>query len=227
VFFEKWVLIHLEIQGGDTKFFAERMFEYWYRIYDRFKVNVAALVVFTGNKSQKRPSKYRRAFLSTVHEYSYPVYHILDHSESELLAMNNPFSFVVLAAQKALLRGKIPEQELNEQRLLIAKAILANANYNHERIIKFLTFLKSFIYIKSKEINFNFDQEITQVLGRDNNMGIIETVKMLEREEGTLAKSYTVVKNLLKLEKFSASEIANIAEVEEAFVLKVKKELGI
>ncbi len=165
--------------------------------------------------------------MNTVHEYSYPVYHILDHSESELLAMNNPFSFVVLAAQKALLRGKIPEQELNEQRLLIAKAILANSNYNHERIIKFLTFLKSFIYIKSKEINFNFDQEITQVLGRDNNMGIIETVKMLEREEGTLAKSYTVVKNLLKLEKFSASEIANIAEVEEAFVLKVKKELGI
>lgn len=76
-------------------------------------------------------------------------------------------------------------------------------------------------------------------MGEEYNMGIIETIKMLEREEGmekgiekgmekgTFSKSYTVVKNLLKLEKFSIAEIASIAEVDEEFVKKVKEELGI
>jgi hypothetical protein len=32
---EEWILVHIEIQGGSDKNFAERMFQYWYRIYGK------------------------------------------------------------------------------------------------------------------------------------------------------------------------------------------------
>jgi hypothetical protein len=51
---EEWILVHIEIQDGATKNFPKRMFQYYYRILDRFEVEVAALAVFTGSKNQKK-----------------------------------------------------------------------------------------------------------------------------------------------------------------------------
>lgn len=49
---EEWILVHVEIQGGSIKNFLQRMFQYWYRIYDRYAVDVTALAIFTGNKQR-------------------------------------------------------------------------------------------------------------------------------------------------------------------------------
>ena len=61
-------------------------------------------------------------------------------------------------------------------------------------------------------------------------MGIIETIKKIEREEGFemgMEKGIEkgkeeVVKNLLAADKFSISEIAGFAGVTEAFVKKMR-----
>lgn len=183
---EEWVLIHIEIEGGNDMGFSRRMFMYWYRIYDRFGVDIAALVVFTGNKYQKRSEVFEKEFLGTKVHYSFNTYHILDHSEEELLKMDNPFALIVLAAQKALLRDRIPEQELGEQRLTVARALIQSHKYSHEQIINFLYFLKNFIYIENPVINRNFDREIEVLTGKENAMGIIETIKKITREEAIL-----------------------------------------
>jgi predicted transposase YdaD len=242
---EEWILVHIEIQGKNQQKFAERMFEYWYRIYDRYKVNVASLAVFTGSKKEALPSQFSKSYLRTHVAFEFPVYHIFDHTEEELLAMENPFSIVIVAAQKASMRGKVPEQELSGQRLILAKELINKGIYDHEKIIKFLTFLKNYIFIENKEINIQFDKQIEIITGKKDPMGIIETVKMLAEEEarkkglkegrkegrkegqefGQEEKARKVVKNLLLMDKFSDKEIAQIAEVTEEFVLKVKAEL--
>ncbi len=69
-------------------------------------------------------------------------------------------------------------------------------------------------------------------------MGIIETIKMIEREEAfekgfkvglEKARKYkyeqAVVSNMLNLSECTVSEIANYVNVSESFVRKVKKEL--
>ncbi|WP_020594693.1 hypothetical protein [Spirosoma panaciterrae] len=180
---EEWILVHLEIQGDDTRGFAHRMLQYWYRIYDRYGVDIVALAVFTGGKTQPRPDLYHKSFLGTEITYKYNAYHILDHSESELLAMDNPFALIVLAAQKALLLGKIPEKELGEQRLTIAKALIRSQQYDSEQIRRFLFFLKTFVYIGDPDINRNFDKAIELLTGTQRAMGIIDTIKMLAKEE--------------------------------------------
>jgi hypothetical protein len=226
---EEWILIHIEIQDEITGNFSQRMFQYYYRILDRFDVGVAALAVFTGNKRQKSPAQYRTDFLGTKIIYEYNAYHILDHTEDQLLAMRNPFALVILAAQKALLADKIPEKELNEQRLTIARALIESKRYDIEKIRRFLYFLKTFIHIENPEINGIFDRQIESLTGNKNFMGIIETIKMLTMEEGIEQgeqnKTYEIVKNLLLNTEFDNSRIAVLTSTSESFVEKVKEDL--
>lgn len=229
---EKWILVHIEIQGQYDKSFPKRMFRYFYRIYDRYDTGVTAIAVFTG-KSKPQKEHFAEELLGTEATYKYNTYHVFDHTESELLAMDNPFALVVLAAQKALLADKMPQAELNENRLTIAKALIDSGKFSHPQIETFLFFLKSFLRIESEEINAIFDKQTDILTGKTSAMGIIETIKMLEREEGIeegiekgieLGKAESV-KNLLLTGKFTVSEIANFLAVTEAFVRKQKNNL--
>lgn len=230
---EEWVLVHIEIQGSNDKSFAERMFQYWYRIYDRYRTEITALAVFTGEKNQSRPDRFEKSFLGTEIIYRYNVYHIFEDSEDGLLAMDNPFALIVIAAQKAMLAGRITETELNQQRLMVAKALIKSEKYNHERISRFLYFLKQFVHIDDPKINRSFDKQIDILTGKQNTMGIIETIKKIQLEEafekgiekGIEKKNREFIFNLLHARKFTISEIANLANVSDSFVRKLKKEL--
>jgi len=57
-------------------------------------------------------------------------------------------------------------------------------------------------------------------------MGIIETIKKIEREEGMEQKSYEFVQNLLTSTDFSVKKIAALANVTLAFVKKVQVALN-
>jgi hypothetical protein len=42
---EKWIYIHIEVQGTKQAEFAEHMFVYNYRIYDRYRRPVASMAI--------------------------------------------------------------------------------------------------------------------------------------------------------------------------------------
>lgn len=143
---EKHIMLNTEIEGGSDVEFAERIYQYNYRIWDRYGISVATIAVYTGSRHQSRPCEYSRQILDTSLHFKYRTYHIFDHSEEELLMMDNIFAFLVVACQKALFEGKVAEEELGEDRLTIAKTLLQH-KYDHDRILKFLVFLKNFLYI--------------------------------------------------------------------------------
>lgn len=138
------------------------MLQYWYRICDHYGVDITALAIFTGNKRQQHPDTFHKTFMGTEITYRYNAYHIFDYSETELLAMDNPFALIVLAAQKALLQGKVPEEKLASHRLTVARALIQSKKFGHNKIKRLLLFLKSFIYIGNEEINRKFDNQIEQ-----------------------------------------------------------------
>ena len=96
---ETWILLNVEIEGGSDHNFAHRVFQYNYRIRDRHNVSVASIAVFTGKKSQIRPTAYLDELLETVLSFKYTAYHIFDHKEDALLKSRNPFSLIALACQ--------------------------------------------------------------------------------------------------------------------------------
>ena len=57
---EVWLLLHIEIQGQADAQFPERMFQYWYRIYDRFGgVETISLALLTNDRSDGEIGEYR------------------------------------------------------------------------------------------------------------------------------------------------------------------------
>jgi len=174
---KKWIIVHTEIEGGRNADFPFRMFQYYYRIIDRHRGDpVEAIAFFTGDGNQPRPAEYSSLAIKTGLKFWYHSYHILQDSEEKLLAMDNVFALVVLACQKSLLEGKIPDAELGRYRLAIAKELLRRG-YSHERVVGLLHFLKNFLYVRDEEINRTFDDEVVQYLGGTLGMGIMEAVK--------------------------------------------------
>jgi hypothetical protein len=217
---EKWILLHTGIEGGSQHDFAFRIFQYHYRLLDRYHVPVETIAVFTGDKNQHRPSEYCYQGIDTSIRFCYRAYHIFDHEEAELLGIDNPFALIVLACQKSLLEGKIPDKELGEDRLTIAKTLLQR-NYDHDRIISFLVFLKNFIYIDDQEINRIFDEQVEKLTGGTIGMGVIDVIKRQERLEG---KTQTI-RNLILKHGWSDKQIADVAEVPVSFVKKIRASL--
>ena len=96
---EAWVLIHVEIQSQRRRNFAERMYIYNYRIYDRFRQRVASLAVLADRSPTWRPNQFGYTMWDSQVDFRYPVVKLNDYRARwvELEASNNPFATVVMA----------------------------------------------------------------------------------------------------------------------------------
>lgn len=118
---------------------------------------------------------------------------------------------IALACQKGLLEDKLPDEELGEERLTIVKALLSHG-YERQRIISFILFLKNFIYIGNEEINRKFDQQVIELTAGEIDMGIIETIKMQERQEGRHEEALEIALEMKK-DKFPIEKIAKLTKL--------------
>ena len=70
---EAWVLIHVEVQSQFESDFAERMFVYLYRIYDRYKRRVASIAVVGDVRSSWRPNQFGYSLWGCEVNFKFPV----------------------------------------------------------------------------------------------------------------------------------------------------------
>ncbi|CAM3824100.1 DUF4351 domain-containing protein [Castellaniella denitrificans] len=118
---DAWVLVHVEVQGGDagpqaTARITHRMYRYRTRIEDRHETLSAqagqlppalfSLCILVASRSGPDHLGYRREFLGQGVSFSFRVVHLsqwLDRwDELESLARTNPFAVVIMAQLQAL-----------------------------------------------------------------------------------------------------------------------------
>jgi hypothetical protein len=58
---ETWVLIHVEVEGEPEARFAQRMYTYHYRLFDRYQVDIVSLAVLADARPSFRPAIYQRS----------------------------------------------------------------------------------------------------------------------------------------------------------------------
>jgi hypothetical protein len=163
---------------------SERVFAYYIRLRDKYGPSVVSLAVFTGKKSQLRPNVYQSSVLGTELNFKFRTYQIFDHTEDELLAMDNPFALAVIVAQQEALYMKLNDADRQTTRMKIIKALKANSNLSQVQIKEFVLFLNRIIIVKDSKYNIIFDKQVQAITGGAITMGITETLKMLDREEG-------------------------------------------
>jgi hypothetical protein len=187
------LLIHVEIQGYRAGNFAFRMFTYFYRLFEKYhNVPITSISLFTTKKKPADAGIFSYEMMGTKLNFEYNALHIFDYSEAELLAMKSGLGIMILAAQKALLREKAHSgsnninqlEALNEQRLLLVRALLACKQYDKQKILGLIAFVKNVVYINNPEINHNFDEEISSLHKNIGPMGILELMAEENKEKG-------------------------------------------
>ena len=98
---EQWVLIHVEIQSQRVEDFELVMYEYNYRVYDRYKHPVASFAVLADAHPSWRPSRFERDVLGCKQMLEFPTAKLLDFDDAWLEIQNNPIAILILAHRRA------------------------------------------------------------------------------------------------------------------------------
>jgi predicted transposase YdaD len=233
---EQWVLVHVEVQGYTDLHFEERMFSYYYRIFDRYRKRITAIVLLTDRDRKFHPAAYHSEFLGTEIRYRFNTYKVLDQSEDELQKSSNPFAFVILTALLALQRGRLTDKALLDLKLVLARNLLER-NFSKSTIKGIFNFIRYYVAFANPENDSKFDNKIDSFTQKSRHMGIIETIKeretqkILERgiekgkAEGRIESKTEVVRNLITKLGLPDVQAAEIAEVPVAFVKKIRASL--
>jgi predicted transposase YdaD len=96
---DEWVFVHIDVQGRFDKKFAERVFVYNYRIYDRYRRPVASLAVLADAGARWKPVSFHYKLFGCEVGIRYPVVKLNDYAGSvdELLTQPNVFALVTAA----------------------------------------------------------------------------------------------------------------------------------
>lgn len=160
---EKWMLIHIEVQGYIDRDFPVRMFTYFYRIRDRFKQEITSLAIFTDNDDKYHPDKYEYAALGTSLTFCFNTYKVKGQDVALLEQSNNPFAVVILAALLSLQRkGKAPEHILNSSVALARH--LFKKGFERKKIDYLLNFIQRYVNFGHPELLLKFEKKLMSLL---------------------------------------------------------------
>jgi len=181
---ETWALIHLEVQSFEETNFAERMFVYHYRIYDRYKRTVVSLAILGDERSSWRPERFGYELWGCEVGFKFPVVKLLDYKQqwSALETSRNPFATVVMAHLLA------QETRPDAQRRLASKLAITRRLYDRgdsrEDVINLFGFI-DWVMSLPAALEQEFRQEIQQ-LEAERRMPYITSVERSGIRQGLL-----------------------------------------
>ncbi|GKV67192.1 MULTISPECIES: hypothetical protein [unclassified Sporosarcina] len=237
---EQWVLIHVEVQGADQEDFSARMFQYFYRIYDRYREKIFALAIMTAPHESKAPADFHYQFFGTTLQYAYTTRKLLDYSEEELEKSDKLFSKVVMAA-KYLHLTKDQEQQRYQFKMKLMRDIVRNEKYPRTAVQAVFHFIDYLLKLP-KDLELKLAQTMYPILGeeeqlmelynKENASPTISNAFHMERVEGRLEgrlegekkARFHVVQNMLKKD-WSIEDIADVTGLSEEDILAIRDEM--
>lgn len=189
---EKWILVHIEVQSSEETEFPERMFQYFYRIYDRHKEKIVAMAVHTSPVRPRQQLHFEYDYFGTVLNYSYTNCRVEDYPEEALERSEKIFSKVLLAA-KALhqTKGKEHQRYLFKGKLM--RELVRNKKYSRTAVQATLHFIDYLLqlpeaYTKqlSEEIRplIRKEKKLMELYNKENASPTILNTFDLEWERG-------------------------------------------
>lgn len=122
---EHWVYIHIEIQSQQDSDFAERMFTYNYRLYDKYRRPIASLAVLADDRKNWKPQSYGYELFGSRHYLEFPTIKLLDYQPQTEVLLENPNPFALVTAAHLLTQ----QTKGDDQQRLAAKWRLAKMLY--------------------------------------------------------------------------------------------------
>ena len=164
----KILFIHVEVQSysSDEDVFGERMFRYFYRIWDKFRyknkdkseVIAAAIYTYKGERGKDTRYVYRVPKLDEeILVYNFRTIDI-EKIELENISYDNPLKLVFKMA-KTLLEIKPKDEDVYKAKIQLAEELVEYDKIKNEEQIKALAdFLEYLFLIEDKELEQKFEE---------------------------------------------------------------------
>ncbi|MCF0061211.1 hypothetical protein MUK70_18385 [Dyadobacter chenwenxiniae] len=227
---EEWILVHIEVQGYTDNLFSERMFTYYYRIWDKYGKRTTALAILADENKHYYPSCFKQSFLGTSLRFEYNILKVLDQCDRKLAESDNVFAHIIMTVKIALKSKKLNDKNLFDLKIQLARRLLGQ-KISKPKIAKLMKFLKFYVVLNDPLLAASYNEEVYNLTHKTyTNMGIDEAVIYIEKEEareegieqGRMEKSTAITKSLLNDKRFSLEEIAELVDVPLEFVREVK-----
>ncbi|WP_285396979.1 hypothetical protein [Lysinibacillus sp. fls2-241-R2A-57] len=231
---EQWILVHTEIQAGDEVHFAKHMFEYFYRIRDRYGKKIVAIAIFT-DKSTKSTNRYYEKYYGTEITYTFNKFVVSDFDEEELEKSPKLFSKALLASiYMNRTKNKFSLRSAYKRALLREVWLLNNIERTEIRaLLYFIDYLMklpkpmSEQLVKDVKAEIREEEEILRLYKEDlppTLVGVLE----LERQEGFEQGIEQGIKQIIigLIEKGAEDEwIAEVAKLPVTRIKEIRVEL--
>jgi hypothetical protein len=190
---ETWVLVHIEVQGEAQAGFAQRMYVYNYRLFDRYRTDIVSLAVLADDSASYRPNEYRRARWGCEVRFRYPAEKLLDwHGRwSELESSPNPFALIVMAHLKA--RESDGEARKGWKLRLVRE--LYRRGYDRQQVLELFRVLDWMLQLPDA-LELEFKRELI-AFEEQANMPYITSIERLGRQEGRREGEETILLRLI------------------------------
>lgn len=179
---EEWVYIHLEIQGQPQAGFAERMFVYHSRLFDRYRKPIASLALLADDRSDWRPTNYAHEMFGCQIHMRFPVAKLLDWagSEARLEDSANPFALLTRAHLATRTTRNDPAARLAAKWSLVRR--LYQAGFERQRIIDFFNLIDWMMRLP-KELEEKFWSDLDR-FEEEMKMRYVNSVERMALERG-------------------------------------------
>jgi hypothetical protein len=177
---EAWLLIHIEVQGRPERSFALRMYQYNYRIFDRYGREVISLAVLTERRTPYCGSYDVRRW-GFEHGFRFPVVN-LNSFRREIGGLEkdrNPFALVALAH----LKEQEARSPVDRARWKVRLArLLFERGYRREDIMELLRFI-DWILVLPRELEQKVSARIER-LSQEKSMPYVTSWERFGIEKG-------------------------------------------
>ena len=203
---EAWILIHVEVQNQRDPAFAERMFIYNYRIYDRHRRPVISLAVMGDEEPTWRPDHFGYGRFGCTMGIRFPIVKLLDYASQadRLETMPNPFATAVLAHLKTRETRADPAARRTWKLRLIKG--LYDRGLDGQQVRLLFKFLDAMLDLP-RELEKALSLDLAE-FERERKMPYVSSIERIAREEGEIeGEAKAKVEILLRLvtKRFNAA----------------------
>lgn len=234
---ERWMLIHIEVQGYPEMSFARRMYDYRVRIKEKYGTDVVALAILTDESPSFRPSAYIERTWDNELIYRFRAYKLLDHHPSSFPEPDNPFSIVMETAFYSLRPNKLDDEGLLEIKKKLMRNLLKRG-LSRQRVLNVLHFIDEYVHFGESKFQATFEAELDKVFKIEKTMSTYELVLKARRAEARKLRKEAMVEgraegraealrlaaaNMLR-EGMAPEFIARVLQLEVEQVMEIQKQ---
>ena len=191
----KWIYVHIEVQGDHDSDFAQRMFTYNYRLYDRYNRPIASMAVLADQDPGWKPCHFGFEVLGCRHTLEFPVAKLLECAIDldDLANHPNPFAIVTAAHLRTRQTRHDPEARYHAKHTLVR--LLYRHGWSRQRILDLFAVLDWMMRLPDG-LEQRLWQAIESIEG-ETEMRYVTSVERLATERGMQQGEITLLERLL------------------------------